>query len=89
MEGSAGPDDATGGEELYDLQQDPGEMNNLAFDAQYRDILLAHRALLQQHVRAQEDPFYSQQVMVDPRWRSHEHGYQHHSGPTAPMAFGK
>jgi len=89
LEGSAGVDDPTGGEELYDLRQDPGEMTNLAFDTEYYNTLLAHRALLRQHLREQDDPFYSQQVLVDERWRSHAPGYQNHKGPTAPMVAGK
>jgi choline-sulfatase len=86
LEGSAGIDDPTGGEELYDLELDPGEMNNLAADSSSAPILLQHRALLQQHLRSHDDPFHSLEVVVDRRWRSHKPGYHNHTGPTAPMA---
>ncbi len=88
LEGSAAPDDPTGGEELYDLDRDPGEMVNLASEAGCRDLVLEHRALLKEHIGEQEDPFYSHQVVVDSRWRAHTSGYHHHSGPTAPMIAG-
>ena len=85
LEGSGGADDPTGGEELYDLQVDRGEMVNLAADPEYREVLLQHRDMLRRHIREQADPFYTQKVVVNQRWRSHALGYQHHSGPTAPM----
>lgn len=87
LEGSAGGRDPSGGEELYDLQEDRGEMVNLASDPTHRAALLAHRALLQDHLRKEDDPFYSYDVVVDERWRSHEAGYTHHRGPTAVMAL--
>jgi choline-sulfatase len=60
-------------------------MVNLAADPAYPAVLLEHREMLKRHIREQEDPFYTQKVVVDKRWRSHALGYQHHSGPTAPM----
>ena len=87
LEGSAGGCDPSGGEELYDLQEDRGEMVNLASDPTHRATLLAHRALLQDHLRKEDDPFYSYDVVVDERWRSHEAGYTHHRGGTAVMAL--
>lgn len=89
LEGSSGVEDPTGGEELYDLLEDPGEMNNLAARLEYQDILTTHRSILQQHICQQQDPFYAYQVLVDQRWRAHATGYQNHSGPSAPMALGK
>ena len=89
LEGSGGADDPTGGEELYDLARDRGEMVNLAADPAYRDVLLQHRSMLKRHIHEQQDPFYSLEVVADKRWRSHTLGYQHHSGPTAPMVASK
>lgn len=86
LEGSGGVDDPTGGEQLYDLRQDRFEVINLATDPTYRAVLLEHRAMLQRHVREQNDPFYAQKVVVDKKWRSHAWGYRHHEGPPAPMA---
>jgi arylsulfatase A-like enzyme len=43
-------------ESLVDLQADPGEMNDLAVDPKYRDIVLSHRALLAQFGRDHKDP---------------------------------
>ena len=87
LEGSGGADDPTGGEELYDLQEDPGEMVNRAADPAHREVLSQHRAMLGRHIRDTGDPFYSYEVVADERWRSHELGYGHHRGPTAPLAF--
>lgn len=89
LEGSGGVDDPTGGEELYDLELDRGELVNLAADPQHREVLLQHRDMLKRHIQQQQDPFYVQKVVVDERWRSHALGYQHHSGPTAPMVASK
>ena len=89
LEGSVGAGDPTGGEELYDLDMDRGELVNLATDTAYREVLLQHRDMLKRHIRDQADPFYTQKVVVDKRWRSHPPGYQHHSGPTAPMVVGR
>ena len=89
LEGGVGAGDPTGGEELYDLDMDRGEMVNLATDTAYCEVLLQHRDMLKRHIRDQADPFYTQKVVVDKRWRSHPPGYQHHSGPTAPMVAGR
>jgi choline-sulfatase len=86
LEGSGGAADPTGGEELYDLTQDRGEMVNLAIDPAYHEVLLEHRSMLKRHIREQQDPFYSHKVVVDKKWRAHASGYEHHSGPPAPMA---
>ena len=84
---SGGADDPTGGEELYDLQEDHGEMVNRAADPAHREVLSQHRAMLGRHIRDTGDPFYSYAVVADERWRSHASGYGHHRGPTAPLAF--
>ena len=39
------------------MQQDPGEMKNLALDPQYLEILRAHRELLQEWILETEDSF--------------------------------
>jgi choline-sulfatase len=74
------------GEELYDLQADPGEKRNLARDPQQAAALNEHRRLLAEHVERTKDPFFSLHAVVDPRWRSHELGYHNHRGPAAPAA---
>jgi choline-sulfatase len=74
------------GEELYDLKKDPGETRNLIRDKGYRKELERHRRLLKEHARDTRDPFFGQGITVDPRWRSHEPGYPHHEGPSAPAA---
>ncbi len=42
-------------EELYDLEEDPWEMNNLAGDAGAKDILIEHRGILDRWIRATGD----------------------------------
>lgn len=74
------------GEELYDLEADPGETRNLAADAAHAEVLERHRALLRRHVEETGDPYFTQKPEVAPRWRSHPPGYEHHRGPNAVMA---
>jgi len=75
-----------GGEELYDLEEDPGEKRNLARFGHYSKPLREHRDILRQHVRAARDKFFGLGVKVDQRWRSHPLGYQNHQGLSAPEA---
>lgn len=44
-------------EELYDLDKDPFEMNNLAADPKYKSTLEKLRAVLDAHLDATDDPF--------------------------------
>ena len=45
--------------ELYNLEEDPGEMVNLAVQANCRDILDEHRKRLLDWCRETDDPFVS------------------------------
>ncbi len=47
-------------ESLVDLQADPGEMNDLAADPNYRPILLSHRELLARFGRDHKDPLVAE-----------------------------
>ena len=47
--------------ELYDLKKDPYELNNLADDPGYADILANISSKLDEWIRKNNDPFYSQQ----------------------------
>ena len=42
-------------ESLVDLQNDPGEMINLAMDPKFRKVLHQHRRLLRQFAKKQHD----------------------------------
>jgi len=42
-------------EELYDLENDPHEIDNLAFEAAYRDVLTSHRRLLTRWIDETDD----------------------------------
>jgi choline-sulfatase len=75
-----------GGEELYDLVNDPGETRTLIRDPDHASALATHRSLLAEHLKTTEDPFLSLSWEAAPRWRSHSLGYQNHRGPAAPMA---
>lgn len=72
------------GEELYDMIKDPGEMENLACNLEYLKILNEHRKLLGNYIKETNDDFYSLEIKVDPRWRSHKLGYPNHEGICAP-----
>jgi choline-sulfatase len=73
------------GEELYDIANDRGETRTLIDDPAHAQALAAHRALLNEHLQATDDPFFNLQWVGDERWRSHPVGYAHHEGPAAPM----
>jgi len=44
-------------ESLVDLENDPGEMRNLARDPDHHEVLVAHRQRLATHCRMTQDPF--------------------------------
>ena len=68
-----------GGEELYDMANDPGEKHNVIADPAYADVARAHRDLLQTYVNDSGDDFFTLEVNVDPEFRgSHEPGYPNH-----------
>jgi len=51
-------------EELYDVTQDPHNVNNLADDPQYRDVLKRMRQETQQWVRENRDPGFLPEAMM-------------------------
>jgi choline-sulfatase len=70
-------------EELYDLENDPGETHNLISNPVYSKVLKEHRELLREHLKKTNDNFFSLDFKADKRWRSHKLGYQYHEGPVA------
>jgi Arylsulfatase A and related enzymes len=74
-----------GKEELFDLENDPYEMKNVADRAENRNTLEGMRALFKEYLRKTNDPYFTLTPIADKRWRSHEIGYEHHRGPAAPM----
>ena len=42
-------------EELYDLENDPHEINNLAGDPKHAEVLAEHRAILEQWIKDTND----------------------------------
>ena len=71
------------GEELYDLQKDPGEKNNLANHPKYTNILTEHRAMLDDYILRTKDDYLTLKVDADKRCRQHSPGYPNHEGPNA------
>ncbi len=49
------------GEELYDLENDPMELNNLAGKPEYADVQTDLRAKLETWIAENDDPFFNQQ----------------------------
>jgi choline-sulfatase len=47
---------------LIDLQNDPGEMKNLAVDPKYASVIEQHRELIRTHVREQNDTLFAKFV---------------------------
>ena len=42
-------------ESLVDMENDPGEMQNLVDDPKFRDVLVAHRRLLREWTKLSDD----------------------------------
>ncbi len=74
-------------EELYDLNIDPLEKRNVAKYPEYSDALALMKQKFQRYLLETNDPFESLEWKVDPRWRSHEVGYQNHKGLAAMQAY--
>jgi hypothetical protein len=49
-------------ESLVDMQNDPGEMKNLAKDSAYEEVLQQHRAYLEEFCRKHNDGFQAPEV---------------------------
>lgn len=69
------------GEELYDLQTDKGEQNNLAKNPKYANVLAEHRAMLDDYIHRTQDDYRTLTVDADKQWRNHTPGYPSHKGP--------
>lgn len=69
-----------GEEELFDLIKDPGERTNLANDPAHAALLAEYREKFANYTQEQIDPFKTQAVKVDPKWRDHKPGYPGHEG---------
>lgn len=70
-------------EELYDMDKDRSEKFNLAANPEYHEIKKKMREKLDKYIQNNSDPFYSQEVIVNQKYRSHELGYQNHEGETS------
>jgi choline-sulfatase len=73
------------GEELYDLEKDPGEKTNRAGKPEYAKELEECRTLFKAYLKETGDNFETLEYKADSMWRSHEHGYEKHEGLAAPM----
>ncbi|QGW01709.1 sulfatase-like hydrolase/transferase [Proteus terrae subsp. cibarius] len=76
-------------EELYDMVNDRGETQNLSHHPDYQQIKKELRLKLDNEIRNNSDPFYIQEVIINKKWRSHEVGYQHHTGETSIQVYQK
>jgi choline-sulfatase len=72
-----------GGEELYDLIDDPGEQRNLVPRPECAALLQHRRDLLRAHLERTSDPYFSLPVIVDPQYRRHAGGFADHTGSDA------
>lgn len=52
-------------EQLFDMQKDPGEMENRVMDTRYAAVLNDHRRRLAKHIKKTNDPFVVPGVAVD------------------------
>ncbi|HAI11750.1 MAG TPA: sulfatase [Phycisphaerales bacterium] len=72
------------GEEFFDLQNDPDEKRSLIHDPDYATELNRHRQLFATYLKETGDDFLTHQWEAKPRYRSHESGYNQHTGLCAP-----
>ncbi|HBC89717.1 MAG TPA: sulfatase [Lentisphaeria bacterium] len=68
------------GEELYDMENDPGEVRNRAGREEFKSILEEHRKILRGYVENTNDPYFNTFWKADNMWRSHKPGYRNHRG---------
>ena len=68
------------GEELYDMQNDPGERFNLVHQAKYQSLLKEHRKMLNNYIKQTKDDYKRLKVKVDNKYRKHIPGYPNHEG---------
>ena len=61
-------------ESLVDLQADPGEMNDLATDPKYREVLLQHRQMLAEFAAEQKDSVAAEMLADNVKPRPFEPG---------------
>jgi choline-sulfatase len=71
------------GEELYDLQRDPGETCNRIDDPSYKSIVREHRERLAHYISKTSDPYKTMEYLAAPEYRSHQPSY---CGDTGPLA---
>lgn len=72
------------GEELYNLEKDPGETKNLVDNPEYENVLNEHRKLFKEYIAGTNDPYFSLEWVADQKYRSHKPGYRNHRGLAAP-----
>lgn len=72
-----------GAEELYDMEKDPDEVNNLVKNNKYKKEVEYHRTLLAEHIKETSDNFYEREVKWDTRVAKHKVGYENHVGLSA------
>lgn len=71
-------------EELFDLQDDPGETRTLHTNPAYAATLNALRDRLAAELEQSADRFWDEPTRVHPQARQHPRGFRHHVGPAAP-----
>lgn len=55
-------------------------------DPAWAEEIERHRQLLRQYCVDTEDPYFDIAWKAGAQWRSHESGFCHHRGPSAPEA---
>ena len=60
-----------GGEELYDMIEDPGETRTLVRDPGSAEVLDRHRGLLRAYCQETGDPFFEQEAVLRPGQHTH------------------
>ena len=73
-----------GGEELYDMINDPGETKTLVNEEHYKKELFEHRKLFRKHLKETGDGYFNLQCKVSNKCRNHKLGYENHEGLCAP-----
>ncbi len=65
-------------EELFDMDNDPGECRNLSTHREYQGKLAECRDILREHAKKCNDPYFSLKANTPAHKRAHRSGFKHH-----------
>ncbi|WP_083232406.1 sulfatase-like hydrolase/transferase [Endozoicomonas atrinae] len=68
-----------GGEELYDMANDPGELTNLARKPEYAETLKWIRKEFHHYLETTDDHYFNEKFSFQESYRKHQEGFRNHT----------